>query len=90
MSDYAKYRITNSEGVRTARLHMSRPDGYELSPFELEVERVIEERIMKPDLAGKYGYTIDPYEAAESILADHYGYAKMIEAHYEWEPGIVY
>ena len=27
---------------------------------------------------------------AESILAEHYGYAKMVEAHYEWEPGVVY
>lgn len=90
MSDYAKYRIADNEVIRTARLYMSRPDDYELSPFELEIEKVIEERIIKPDLAGKYGYTIDPYKAAISILADHYGYAEMIETHYVWEPEIVY
>jgi hypothetical protein len=90
MSDYAKYEIASNWQVQVARLYMSRPDDYELSPFEFEIEKVIEERIVKPDFAGKYGCTIDPYKAAESILAEHYGYAKMVEAHYEWEPGVVY
>ena len=90
VSDYARYEIMKDGEVEIARLHMLRPKGYELSPFELEIEKVIEERIVKTDLAGKYGCSIDPYKAAESILAEHYGYAKMVESHYDWKPGIIY
>lgn len=33
---------------------------------------------------------LDPYKVAEKILAMRYGYAKMVEAHYEWRPNIRY
>lgn len=33
---------------------------------------------------------LDPYKVAEKILAMRYGYAKMVEAYYEWRPNIRY
>lgn len=33
---------------------------------------------------------LDPYKVAEKTLAMRYGYAKMVEAHYEWRPNIRY
>ena len=33
---------------------------------------------------------LDPYKVAEKILAMRYGYAKMVEAHYEWRLNIRY
>lgn len=33
---------------------------------------------------------LGPYKVAEKILAMRYGYAKMVEAHYEWRPNIRY
>ena len=45
---------------------------------------------LSPEYAGKVGNFIDAFKAAEKILADHYGSAKMVESHYGWRPYIRY
>lgn len=90
MNGYAKYEVMRDGEMDTARLYVSDPGDYEFSAFEQEVEKVIENRCCESDLAGRFGYTLDPYKTAETILADHYGYAKMVEAHYEWRPKVRY
>lgn len=61
-----------------------------LSPIDAEAHRVVMRGFCRPEYAGKAGYSIDPYKAAEANLAEHYGYAKMVEADYEWQPYIRY
>ena len=88
MSDYAKYDIGNGATRKTVRVFMRPKDETDLSLDENAAREVICGGFLK--LSGRVGVTIDPYKAAESILAEHYGYAKMVEAHYEWEPGVLY
>ena len=45
---------------------------------------------LSPEYVGKVGNSIDPFKAAEKILVNHYGSAKMVESHYEWRPYIRY
>lgn len=88
MSGMAIYEIGIENARKTVRYFLKPSDARDLTEDEEHARDVIRSGFL--DMSGKVGVTIDPYKAAESILADHYGYAKMVEAHYNWEPGIVY
>lgn len=47
---------------------------------------MVSEGFCQPKYSGKVGRSIDQFKAAEEILAEHYGSAKMVEANYSWEP----
>ena len=69
---------------------MCHRDETDLSCDETDAKNAVLEGFLKPEYAGKVGNTLDPYKVAEKILAMRYGYAKMVEAHYEWRPTIRY
>ena len=86
----AIYEIGENGSLRAVRVFMRRKDEKNLTDDEAEAKEAILEGFLKPEYAGKVGNTIDPFKAAEKILAERYGYAKMVEAHYEWRPNIRY
>lgn len=69
---------------------MCHRDETDLLCDETDAKNAVLEGFLKPEYAGKVGNTLDPYKVAEKILAMRYGYAKMVEAHYEWRPNIRY
>lgn len=84
----AKYEIVKERENLTARYFIRPCDAADLTPLEIEVREVICSGYDEMDdvVAGR----VDPFKAAEKILADHYGSAKMVESHYEWRPYIRY
>ena len=88
--NFATYDINDGKRRFSARLFGGTKEPVELTEDEKEVERIILDSFIKPEYAGKVGNTIDPFKAAEKILAERYGHAKMVEAHYEWRPSIRY
>ncbi|WP_418862562.1 hypothetical protein [Slackia isoflavoniconvertens] len=88
MGGMAKYEIAKERESLTARYFIRPCDAAALTPFEIEVREVIRNGYEKMDdvVAGR----VDPFKAAESILAEHYGSARMVEADYEWRPRIRY
>ena len=86
----AVYEIKKGDSVERARFWMRPKDEKRQTPFELEARKIVLDGFLQDGASGRIGYTIDPFKAAESILADHYGYAKMVEADYEWRPRIRY
>ena len=90
MQGSATYEITMGAKVEKVTLYGSIPEGHVLTDAEEAVLGVFRKGAINARPIGSIGYSVDPYKAAESILAEHYGYAKMVEAHYEWEPGVVY
>lgn len=69
-----------------ARLFNSIAKSCELNADEIKAEDVIGERFCDKRFAGKVGFSIDPFKAAEEILAKHYGDARTVEANYSWKP----
>lgn len=69
---------------------MRSKDEKNLTDDEAEAKKAIIKGFHSPEYVGKVGNSIDPFKAAEKILADHYGSAKMVESHYEWHPYIRY
>ncbi len=86
----ARYAIGRGEHVKAVRIFMNPKDEKDLSAEEVEARDAVLEGFLRPEYAGKVGNSVDPFKAAEAILADHYGYAKMVEAHYEWRPKVRY
>ena len=86
----AKYEIGAGESRKVVRVFMRHRDEADLSRDEAEAKNAVLEGFLKPEYAGRVGNTLDPYKAAEDILAVRYGHAKMVEAHYEWRPNIRY
>lgn len=86
----AKYEIGTGESRIVVRVFMCHRDETDLSCDETDAKNAVLEGFLKPECAGKVGNTLDPYKVAEKILAMRYGYAKMVEAHYEWRPNIRY
>lgn len=86
--EMAKYEIGEGAAHNTVRFFMRPKDESDLSLKEVEARDVIVNGYL--ELGGQVGSTIDPFKAAESILADHYGYAKMVEACYTWKPRVRY
>ena len=86
----AKYEIGKDGASRLIRVFMRPKDEKNLTYDEAEAKKVILDGFISPEYAGKAGYSIDPFKAAEKILADHYGSAKMVESDYEWRPRIRY
>ncbi len=88
-NDFAIYEIMRSGEKESVRFSISEYDESNMTEAELEASNVVNEGyLLMTD--GEPGFYVDPYKAAESILAEHYGYAKMVESHYDWKPGIVY
>lgn len=86
----AKCEIGTGESRIVVRVFMCHRDETSLSRDETEAKNAVLEGFLKPEYAGKVGNTLDPYKVAEKILSMRYGYAKMVEAHYEWRPNIRY
>lgn len=87
----AKYEIVGIDGSRRNTRFFLRPiDEDALTTDEIEAKGVICRGFLSPEYAGKVGCSIDPFKAAEKILADHYGSARMVESNYEWRPYIRY
>lgn len=86
MKDHAVYEITGGTRSFTARFFDCSDESCKLTPDEIEVEDVVSEGFCQPKYIGKVGRTMDQFKAAEEILAEHYGNAKMVEANYSWEP----
>ena len=84
----AKYEVGEGTARRVVRYFLRPRDADGLSPDEAEAREVIREGFL--GLSGRVGVTVDPYKAAESILADHYGYARMVEANHDWRPRVRY
>ena len=84
----AKYEIGAGERSRIVRVFMRPRDEKNLSGDEIKARDAILGEFLKPEYAGKVGNSIDPFKAAEKILARRYGRAKMVEANYEWRPNI--
>ena len=90
MSDgFAVYEIMRNGRREVIRFFVNEDDEFDMTEVELEAANIIDGGYCSTG-NGEPGFYVDPYKAAESILAEHYGYAKMVEAHYEWKPGIVY
>lgn len=66
------------------RFFLTPEDEVDQTPLEDEVSDIICRGFAGYEgvISGEY----DPFKAAEEILADHYGYAKMVESHYTWIP----
>lgn len=86
MKDHAVYEIADKDRRFTARLFGCSDESCKLTPEEIEIEEIVGEGFCVPRYAGKVGRTMDLFKAAEEILAEHYGNAKMVEANYSWEP----
>ncbi len=86
MKDHAVYEITSGQRRFRARLFSCSDESCNLTPEEIEVEDIVGEGFCAPQYSGKVGRTMDLFEAAEEILARHYGSAKMVEANYSWTP----
>ena len=85
--DYAVYEIKKDGKIY--RVSFSAYGGG-VTDIEKEVCSVVDEGYSNSQDEGAIGFTIDPYKAAEKMLAEHYGYAKMVKAHYEWQAGVIY
>ena len=89
MSDgYATYEIKLNGSIKTIKLHFDSPISHFESDLEEQIIDVVADYALEHNL--KIGLTIDPFKAAEPILSEHYGYAKMVEANYEWRPRVRY
>lgn len=86
MKDHAIYEMADGARRFTARLFECSNNSCNLTPDELEVEDVAMDGFCEPEYAGKVGHSIDMFKAAEEILANHYGEARMVEANYSWRP----
>ena len=86
MDGCATYEVRR--GARTFLVRIFGSTGGEpvLSRDEEEALDAVMDGFCEDRFAGKVGYSIDPFKAAETILAEHYGYAKMVEADYDWWP----
>jgi hypothetical protein len=84
--DYALYEIEKNDVIHKVRVFSCSINA--TTKLEKEVGEIVSDGYRKE--SGEVGFLIDPYEVAEKILADHYGYAKMIEKHYEWQAGVIY
>ena len=69
---------------------MNEKDEFNITKFEKEIGEIVDAGYFAWKPSGAVGSTVDPYIAAEKILAQHYGHAKMIEANYTWRAGIRY
>lgn len=85
-TEHAKYEIGANKNV--VRYFLTPQDNGILSQQELEVRDCIRKKLL--NVLVKSNKPIDPYKAAEKILAEHYGYAKMVEANYDWRPRVRY
>lgn len=90
MNGYSTYEIKRNGLLQQVKLYGYCPDVSNLSEIEWEVREVFSAGALNWEPLGAVGYSVDPYKAAEKILAEHYGYAKMIEPHYTWRPRIRY
>lgn len=86
MKDHAVYEITNGQRRFRARLFSNSDESCKLTLEEIEIEEIVGEGFCVPKYAGKVGRMTDLFKAAEEILAEHYGDAKMVEANYSWKP----
>lgn len=87
--DHAVYLVGSDN--RRARVYMRGvdEDAADLTPFEREVSLAVDKGFDRPEnfnLANDR----DPYRIAESILAERYGSARMVEARYDWRPRVRY
>ena len=90
MDGMAMYRISHGGGFSDVRFFERPCDEKDLSCLEEEARNLIYNGFCEDRFAGKVGNSLDPFKVAETILAEHYGYAKMVKADYDWRPGIVY
>ena len=81
--EYAVYEIKKDGKLCRVRYSDFR---FNTTDLEKEVNNIVDKGYDNWDV----GFNVDPYKAAEKMLAEHYGYAKMIEAHYKWEGGVIY
>lgn len=86
MNDRAAYEIADGTRRLTARFFDYPDEPCELTPEEIEADDIIGEGFCSKRYAGKVGYSIDLYKAAEEMPARHYGNAKTIEADCSWKP----
>ena len=89
-NEYATYKIKHGGRTDVARFYLYDPSDYALSEFEQEIEKIVVDYVTNKEQTAEIGNTIDPYKATEKILAEYYGYAKMVETNYNWRPGVVY
>ena len=87
--DHAVYLVGDSD--ERVRIFMNWEDANDagLSAFERSAMRAVEAGFDRPEnfnLANDR----DPYRIAESILAERYGSARMVEARYDWRPRVRY
>lgn len=88
---YATYEIRRGNELAIARFFLNEADESGITDLEREVADVVcDGLVVEAEKGNDIGLNSDPYKIAESILANHYGYAQMVEAHYEWKPGIIY
>lgn len=87
--DYAVYEV--GAGRERVRYYYDASCGETaaLTPLEREVDRVIYDGFDEPGHFDTTGMR-DPYKEAEYILAEHFGFARMVEANYEFVPGVRY
>lgn len=90
MTGSADYMVAIGERTERVTLYGALKKGQVLSDREKEIRDVVSDGFRGERYAGKAGNTIDPYVAAEQILSDHYGYARMVKADYRWVPGMRY
>lgn len=90
MGGMAEYEVGEGEARFTARYFIRPCDATNLTADEIEVRDVVRKGFLRDGMAGRVGLMIDPFKAAEEILAEHYGHARMTEANYEWKPGIIH
>ena len=87
--DHAVYEI-GPEGSRV-RCFMCTADARKagMSALEREADKVVDEGFSRPEHMDPANRT-DPYREIEKILAERYGSARMVEAHYDWRPRVRY
>lgn len=85
----AIYELKTPNGFETIRLFMNPNGGDNLTRLERDAFGAVSEAFLTPEYYSA-GDTSDPYLAAEQILRERYGYARMVKADYRWVPGVRY
>lgn len=88
MGGMAVYEIAHGEAFAEIRYFIVPADEKDMTALEIGASEVICSGYEEMDdvVAGR----VDPFKAAEKILADYYGSAKMVKSDYEWRPRIRY
>lgn len=86
MDGHATYEVRQGARTFSVRIFGGTGDEPALSKDDEEALDIVMDGFCEDRFAGKVGYSIDPFKAAEAILAEHYGHAEMVEADYDWHP----